>query len=115
MPIEVGGQIGAYRIESQLGQGGVGTVYHAFDTTLRRPVAIKVLPEADEQARSESAPRGPQRLGPEPPNGATARVVGEQDSQAYIVMELVEGKPLSELTAADDLPKERHPVRPPDR
>ncbi len=53
MPLEAGGQIGAYRIESQLGQGGMGTVYRAFDTTLQRPVAIKVLLEADEEARSK--------------------------------------------------------------
>ena len=52
MPLEAGGQIGAYRIESQLGQGGMGTVYRAFDATLQRPVAIKVLSEADEQDRS---------------------------------------------------------------
>ena len=39
----IGGSLLHYRIESQLGQGGMGVVYRALDTKLNRPVAIKVL------------------------------------------------------------------------
>ena len=43
MPLEVGMQIGAYTVSSLIGQGGMGEVYQARDTTLDRDVALKVL------------------------------------------------------------------------
>ncbi len=52
-PLTSGAQIGSYRIECQLGEGGVGTVYRALDTKLNGPVALKVLSNdlADAAAR----------------------------------------------------------------
>ena len=41
----IGRVIGPYRVTAKLGEGGMGEVYQATDTTLNRQVAIKVLPE----------------------------------------------------------------------
>jgi len=82
-----GEMLGHYRVEAKLGQGGMGTVYRAWDTRLQRPVALKVLHEREErllrEARAASALNHP--------NIITIHEVGPD----FIAMELVEGKPLS--------------------
>jgi len=45
MSLEVGQQLGSYEIASLLGKGGMGEVYRARDSKLKRDVAIKILPE----------------------------------------------------------------------
>lgn len=46
MSLVAGSRIGAYEVAAQIGAGGMGEVYRATDTKLKRQVAIKVLPEA---------------------------------------------------------------------
>ena len=46
MPLSVGGKLGSCEIVAPLGAGGMGEVYRARDTKLKRDIAIKVLPEA---------------------------------------------------------------------
>ena len=46
MPLEPGSSLGPYTVTAKIGQGGMGEVYQARDTTLDRDVALKVLPQA---------------------------------------------------------------------
>jgi eukaryotic-like serine/threonine-protein kinase len=92
------GQLGSYRILSLLGAGGMGRVYRAHDTKLRRDVAVKVLPRelADDPERRErllQEARAAASLNH--PNICTVHDVGEAEGQVYIAMELVEGQALS--------------------
>ncbi len=98
-----------YRLEEQLGAGGMGTVYRAFDERLKRPVALKLLP--------------PERVGDA---AAVTRMIREaqatavlehdhivpvydvgpaQEGGAYLVMQLVEGRTLRERIRQGPLPE----------
>ena len=46
MPLEVGSRIAHYDVTALIGEGGMGQVYQATDTKLKRQVALKILPEA---------------------------------------------------------------------
>ena len=88
-----------YRIDSELGQGGMGVVYRAHDTLLDRAVAVKVLSNAglgtEGRARLLHEARAAARLNH--PNIVSVYDVGfadESDSSPFIVMELVEGQSL---------------------
>ena len=64
MTVAPGTRLGPYEITSKLGEGGMGEVYRATDTKLRRDVAIKVLPAAftEDRERLASFEREAQRL-----------------------------------------------------
>ncbi len=106
MPIAPGTKIGPYEIQSPLGEGGMGAVYKAHDPTLQRTVAIKVLAKQDEDASARLLQEARAASALNHPHICTTHEVGEHEGQAFIVMEHVEGKPLSALIPSDGLPPE---------
>src|SRR4029453_14948579 len=105
----VGQTLGHFRITARLGSGGMGVVYRAHDEKLDRTVAIKVIGrETDitpvDRARIVEEARASSALSH--PNICTVYEIGEIDGQAYIAMEYVEGRPLSELIPVNGLSSE---------
>jgi serine/threonine protein kinase len=97
MPLSSGDKLGPYEILSILGAGGMGEVYRAHDTRLRRDVAIKVLAERFSE-RFEIEARAIASLNH--PNVCTLHDVGPN----YLVMELVEGQTLAERIGQGVIP-----------
>ncbi|MDQ6891272.1 MAG: serine/threonine-protein kinase [Acidobacteriota bacterium] len=107
MIVSAGTRLGPYEILSPLGAGGMGEVYRAWDTRLQREVAVKVLPaelssDAARLKRFETEARLASALNH--PNIVTIHEVGQCDSTAFIVMELVDGKTLGEVLRGGPLP-----------
>jgi serine/threonine protein kinase/tetratricopeptide (TPR) repeat protein len=103
------GRLAHYRIISRLGAGGMGEVYRARDEQLDRDVAVKVLPASsfdDPTARARLVREARAAAALNHPNICTVFEVGEAEGQAYIAMELVEGRTLSTLLHAGPLPAE---------
>ena len=110
MPLTTGSQLGAYRILSPLGAGGMGEVYRAFDSRLGREVALKVLPadmaaDGERLARFQREARSAAALNH--PNIVTLYSVEQADGVHFLTMELVDGRPLQELIPLDGLPPAR--------
>lgn len=99
MKISVGARVGRYKIRSRLGMGGMGEVYLAEDSRLRRKVALKVLPaqvasNQDRMRRFEQEARGAAALNH--PNVAHIYEIGEADGVNFIAMEFIDGQTLRE-------------------
>jgi Tol biopolymer transport system component len=97
-PLKPGTLIGAYRLESRLGEGGMGTVYRAQDTKLNRPVAIKVLSDdfADAAARRRFQREAQTASSLNHPHILTVFDVGEFAGRQYIVAEFVDSGTLKD-------------------
>src|SRR4030088_516084 len=99
MPLSSGTRLGPYEIAASIGAGGMGEVYRASDTRLARDVAIKVLPaevarDAQLRARFEGEARAISSLNH--PNICMLFDVGSQNDLEYLVMEYLDGEPLTE-------------------
>ena len=103
----IGRRIAHYQILDELGRGGMGEVYRARDTTLKRTVAIKVLPEsvADDAERLARFQREAEVLAAlNHPNIAAIYGLEKAEGTTALVMELVEGPTLADRIAKGPLP-----------
>ncbi len=101
--------LGNYKIIEQLGAGGMGEVYRARDSTLKREVAIKILPEElnadpDRLARLEREAHLLAALNHA--NIATIHSLEEADGIRFLVLELVEGESLERWLSRGPMPVE---------
>jgi len=103
-------QLGRYRLEREIGRGAMGVVYLGRDMAINRAVAIKVIPLASEfsevdlqEARTRFFREAETAGRLNHPHIVTIYDVGEENALAYIAMEYLRGRHLSEYAAADRL------------
>jgi serine/threonine-protein kinase len=99
MAIEPGGMLSQYRLVEKIGEGGMGVVWKALDTTLQRHVAIKILPpqftsDRDRLARFEREAKLLASLNH--PGIAAIHGLHEADGERFLALELVDGEDLAQ-------------------
>jgi serine/threonine-protein kinase len=109
MPIRVGTRFGAYEVSSSLGSGGMGEVYRARDTNLKRDVALKTLPpavanDADRLARFQREAEVLASLNH--PNIAQIYGLERSEGTTALAMELIEGPTLEDRISQGPIPIE---------
>ena len=110
MPLAAGSKLDAYDVVGLLGAGGMGEVYRARDSALRREVAIKVLPsfvsrDPDRLRRFEQEAQAAAALNH--PNILAVYQFGVFDGAPYLVSELLEGSTLRELLRHGAIPNRK--------
>ena len=105
-PLKIGASFGRYQIVTLLGEGGKGWVYRAYDTRLRRDVALKV-PRFSRSSNAELARRflreSQAAARVEHPHVCTVHDAGEVDGICYLTMRLVRGRSLAQRLARGPL------------
>src|SRR6266704_2762756 len=99
MSLASGTSLGPYEILAPIGAGGMGEVYKATDTRLKRTVAVKILPahlsaSSDLKQRFEREARAIAALNH--PHICVIHDVGHQDSIDFLVMEFIDGESLAD-------------------
>src|SRR6185503_7567373 len=100
MALSAGTRLGNFEILGTLGAGGMGVVYRARDTKLRREVALKILPDmfASDPERLDRFQREAQAVAAlNHPNVVTIYSVEEVGGLHFLTMELIDGKTLVDL------------------
>jgi serine/threonine-protein kinase len=109
MALTIGTQLGSHEITGLLGKGGMGEVYRARDTKLKRDVAIKVLPDefSRDAARVSRFQREAEVLASlNHPNIAAIYDLEKENNTTFLVLELVEGETLADRIARGPIPVE---------
>jgi non-specific serine/threonine protein kinase len=104
MHAQPGQMLSHYRLVEKIGEGGMGVVWKAVDTTLEREVAIKILPDAfsrdpERLRRFKGEAKAVAALNH--PNIVTIHSVEDTEGVHFITMELVHGKPLTETITGE--------------
>lgn len=106
----IGEQIGPYRVVEELRSGGMGRLVLALDTRLQRKVVLKFLPDhllEDDAARRRFERESNALAALNHPNIVTIHAVEQLNGRLFLVMEWIEGAPLSDLLLRQGLPLER--------
>lgn len=110
MSVEIGQQISHYQIKEKLGEGGMGVVYKAHDTSLNRPVALKFLPPhltKDESSRKRFVVEAQAASALDHPNICAIHEINETaDGQRYICMAYYQGQSLRDKIKNGPIPLE---------
>ena len=95
----IGQTLGHFRVDARLGRGGMGAVYRAWDASLEREVALKVLLAASDSARERFLREARVQAKLKHPNVVPIHFVGQQGDLSFLVMDVIEGESLSDVLA----------------